>query len=301
MDSWHSYPKVYNVGHPAVKDLFNEPVLVQEKVDGSQFSFGKRPDGQILVRSRGRQFPVEAPDNMFTKACEAVLAVADKLVPGYTYRGEYLNKPKHNVLVYSRVPVNNIILFDVTKSEHNYIEDPYYLREAAESLGFECVEGVYHTVVSLEGMRALMDEPSILGGAREGLVFKNYSRFTADGHAMMGKYVSEEFKEVHRSDWKENNPNQGDIIGLLKAQFCTPARWMKAVQHLQDDGTLLGEPKDIGPLVKECKRDFAEECEAEVKEVLWKWVKEKLCDQSIRGLPEWYRDHLARKQFEKED
>lgn len=33
-----SYPKIYAVGHREVRDIFRFPVLVQEKIDGSQFS-----------------------------------------------------------------------------------------------------------------------------------------------------------------------------------------------------------------------------------------------------------------------
>lgn len=49
MESWTSYPKIWNVGHAAVATMFDHPVLVEEKVDGSQFSFGRfdTPDGPM--------------------------------------------------------------------------------------------------------------------------------------------------------------------------------------------------------------------------------------------------------------
>ena len=34
-----SYPKVYQLGHRAIKDLFLDEISVEEKIDGSQFSF----------------------------------------------------------------------------------------------------------------------------------------------------------------------------------------------------------------------------------------------------------------------
>jgi hypothetical protein len=40
MSSWHSYSSIYALGHKALAELFMEPVLIEEKVDGSQFSFG---------------------------------------------------------------------------------------------------------------------------------------------------------------------------------------------------------------------------------------------------------------------
>jgi len=35
----NSYPSIYNLGHHAIATLLDAPVLVEEKVDGSQFSF----------------------------------------------------------------------------------------------------------------------------------------------------------------------------------------------------------------------------------------------------------------------
>lgn len=34
----HSYPSIFNLGHKAVKTLFDTEVLIKEKVDGSQFA-----------------------------------------------------------------------------------------------------------------------------------------------------------------------------------------------------------------------------------------------------------------------
>ena len=67
MNSWHSYPSIYNIGHRYVVDLLNEPVLIEEKIDGSQFSFGVF-DGELKCRSKGAQLNLVAPEKMFIKA-----------------------------------------------------------------------------------------------------------------------------------------------------------------------------------------------------------------------------------------
>lgn len=99
MTSWHSYPKLYAMGHRAIAEILLDDVLVQEKVDGSQFSFGKFPiqvgdNGEIIdvgyelkVRSKGATFPVDAPEKMFSKAVETVKSIQHLLKPGWTYRG----------------------------------------------------------------------------------------------------------------------------------------------------------------------------------------------------------------------
>ena len=54
------YPKIYNLGNVALKNLLDGEVIVEEKVDGSQFSFQRltRIDSrafQLKFRSRGRE------------------------------------------------------------------------------------------------------------------------------------------------------------------------------------------------------------------------------------------------------
>ena len=113
MQSWGSYPSIFNLGHKALRELFERPVNVEEKVDGSQFSFGVTEEGELKIRSKGKEMVVEAPEKMFAGAVETVKGLKDRLHPGWTYRGEVLCKPKHNTLQYGRVPKGNVILFDV--------------------------------------------------------------------------------------------------------------------------------------------------------------------------------------------
>ena len=101
--SWGSYPKVYALGHAAIGELLLDRVIVQEKIDGSQFSFGVF-DGELHVRSKGKEIEPSAPEKMFNDAILAVIERKDKLQPGWTYRAEYLRTPHHNHLNYDRIP-----------------------------------------------------------------------------------------------------------------------------------------------------------------------------------------------------
>lgn len=47
-----SYPKIYALGHKAIEELLHDDVCVQEKVDGSQISFGLL-DGKLYISSKG--------------------------------------------------------------------------------------------------------------------------------------------------------------------------------------------------------------------------------------------------------
>ena len=109
----HSYPEVYQLGHKIVSNVLDGNVLVEEKVDGSQISFGIDENGILSVRSKKVDINTDKPDGMFKKAVEWIVSNQSSLYPNWVYRGEYLLKPKHNTLEYYRVPHNHIIIFDI--------------------------------------------------------------------------------------------------------------------------------------------------------------------------------------------
>lgn len=300
MNSWHSYPSIYNMGHKAIEDLLKTPVYVEEKIDGSQFSFGKDREG-IRVRSKGAEMNVDAPEKMFTKAVETVKSLDGLLKEGWTYRAEYLAKPKHNTLVYSRIPKNHLVIFDINTEHEGYL--PYEEKaKEAERLGLEIVPLLYQGIVlDIEQFRAFLDTESILGGQKiEGVVVKpvGYSLFGRDKKCLMGKFVSEAFKESHASAWKESNPTQNDILERLAGVYNSQARWMKAVQHLREQGKIEGSPRDIGTILKEIPEDVEKECAEEIKDKLFSWAWPHLRRMVSRGFPEWYKEQLLKMQFD---
>lgn len=298
MNEINSYPTVFQLGHSAIKDIFSGPVIVEEKIDGSQFSFGVI-DGELVCRSKGKQLLIDAPEKMFNKAVETVKETQDKLHPGWVYRGEFLSTPKHNTLAYDRVPEKNIIIFDVRTGEEEYLDGAEKAAEA-KRIGLEVVPLLYEgKVENFEMFQGFLERISCLGGQKvEGVVVKNYALFTPEKKVAIGKYVSEAFKEIHQGSWKERNPGTRDIETLLVEKYRTPARWDKAIQHLREDGKLTDTVKDIGLLVKEVGEDVARECEDEIKEFLWRQFWQKIARGVVRGLPEYYKERLAKTAFE---
>jgi hypothetical protein len=306
MSSFHSYPSIYSLGHRYLADLLLDPVLVEEKLDGSQISFCiDNWDGgpeYLRVRSKGAELNILAPDSMFKKAVEYIQSIQDKLTQGWTYRGEMLCKPKHNALAYDRVPLNNIAIFDINPGEEAYLP---YLQKVVEAarLGFEVVPQLYYgTVEDLEQFRTLLDTTSYLGGQKiEGVVVKNYNRFGIDKKVLLGKFVSEAYKEVHAHEWKTNNPTKQDILDSLITSLKTPARWNKAIQHLHEAGTLEDSPRDIGLLMKEVPLDIQKEEIDYIKDKLYEWAWPHIRRGVVGGLPDWYKEQLLAKQFENGD
>lgn len=296
----HSYPKLYNVGHRAVQDIFNEEVLIQEKVDGSQISFGMQ-NGELKIRSKGAIIYPDVPEKMFSNGVKYINQEYESgnLKEGWVYRGEYLRAPKHNVLRYDRVPNQHIVIFDI-ETQPTYFLDPEEVQAEATYLGFEPIAFQVGKLSSAEEVKELLNQESFLGGADvEGLVFKNYGRFTVDGKTMMAKYVSEKFREVHRT--KVYKVTNKDIIEQLTQAYATEARWQKAIHHLRDMGELDFEPKDIGKLIKEINMDVLAECEDEIKEAFFKWGWKRLSKGLTRGFAEWYKNYLLEHQFEEDE
>lgn len=292
----HSYPSVYNIGHKFILNIFEDDVLLEEKIDGSQFSMMRDTNG-LHMRSKGAEIFEDAPEKMFNKAVETAKNL--DLHPEWVYRCEYLQKPKHNTLCYERVPEKNLILFDINVGDEIYLSYEEKLAEA-ERLGLEIVPQIwYGKIENAEVFKTMLNRVSILGGTDiEGIVVKNYNKFTPDKKAMFGKYVSEKFKEVHGGEWRKNNPTGGDIVNDLILQYRTPTRWMKAIQHLRDAGTLEQSPRDIGNLIKEVQADVLKECEGEIKEILFKHFWKNVCRGIVAGLPEWYKEELLSLSFE---
>lgn len=81
--STQRYHKLYNFGHFAIKDIFLDEILIEEKVDGSQFSFRKRGDGKIFCRSKGVDIKIDEIEtkHQFYKAVEVVKELAPSQKP----------------------------------------------------------------------------------------------------------------------------------------------------------------------------------------------------------------------------
>jgi hypothetical protein len=302
----HAFPKIFTIGQDYIKDIFNNEVEITEKIDGSQFVFGLI-EGELQCRSKGQTLYIEEPDKMFAKAVDYVVSIRHQLPDNTIFFCEYLQKPHHNVLSYSRVPKNNLILFGVSDNTGTYFKKDWsILNSYADQAGIEMVPLLYKGKIdTIDQITKLLDTDSILGNTKiEGIVAKNYQQpFLLGGQPiplMMGKYVSEKFKEVHREKWGSEHTHAG-AWDTFKRSFCTEARWQKSVQHMKDAGELKNSPQDIGKLILAIKKDIAEEEKEDIKNFLWKEFGDELLRGSTKGAPEWYKEQLLKSSFPNEE
>lgn len=282
-----SYPKVRHYYDKDVKPLFEKgnAVEIQEKIDGSQISFGWGPAG-LWVRSRRADAFGNA---MFSKAIEHIRSRGERLFPGYVYRGEYLRRPKHNVLTYGRVPRGHIALFDVQRDCSGVAP----LSRYSDDLNIEKAKTLYvgPALPPEQIIERFMDTESQLGGCKiEGVVVKPAKRdlFFSDGKPMVAKIVSDRFREKKK---RKVSPRAGVEYQIADA-LTTEARWQKALAHLREEGKLTGSMRDIGPLIREINLDILEEEKDWIKEKLFKSYWKQVSRAVTRGVPDWYRGIL---------
>jgi hypothetical protein len=295
----HAFPKIFSLGQPYIKDIFNGEVEITEKIDGSQFVFGKI-NGELYMRSKGQQIIPENPQRMFREGVDYIVSIQDKLEDNQIHYCEYLQKPKHNVLAYDRIPKNHLALFATwCAKKQSFYNSHDLLGRFAIKLGIDRVKCFFKGVLS--DINSYIDEfltrDSFLGGAKiEGFVVKNYHQpFLLGGQPipiMAGKYVSEAFKEKHKGEWKGSYTNQGRWE-KFKECFRTEPRWHKAIQHLRDSGLLTESPKDIGNLIKEIQKDITDEEQDNIKNFLWNYYGDELLRNAVKGFPEFYKRYLV--------
>lgn len=297
-----AFPKIFSIGSKQTERLFQGEVEVTEKIDGSQICFGK-VDGELFIRSKGAELFVDNPEKMFATAIIEIKERFDynMLPEGMIIYGEYLKSEKHNVLKYNRVPKNNIMIYGVMTRLGEFTSDHAGLQLIADKTGFEVVPLLFQGKInSIEELKANLDRESVLGGAKiEGFVVKNYNEQLLIGGQvipiLMGKYVSEAFKEIHGNNWKACNTSKGKW-DTYKEQFKSEARYDKAIQYLRDIGQLTQTPKDIGALIKRVQQDIREECGDDIKDFLFREFGEELLRQAVKDLPLYYKEKLLNEQ-----
>ena len=294
------YPKIYTIGYKEIEDIFDNEVEITEKIDGSQFSFGKDYLNNLICRSKKKQLDLDNPEKLFSKAVEYIKSIEHKLPLGWLFFAEYLKTPKHNVLVYDHVPKNNLVIF----SALTYVADGLFMVRSLNSIrkwaNLFDVDVVpvfdFKKITAKEQLEEYLQRESYLGGQKvEGIVVKNYMKGLVykDRYypVMCGKYVSEAFKEVQTST-KNKGRIKNDKWEAFKEKYRCPARWNKAVMHLEEAGELKSTLEDIGNLIKEVREDIIAEEKSIICDYLWNTYGIELLKTATNGLPEWYKKRL---------
>ena len=307
----HGYPKIYAVGSAEVQNVFDGPVEITEKVDGSCLGFGKI-DGELIIRSKNKELNLNKPESMFVGAVLHIKAIADRLPDDIFFYGECVSKPRHNVLTYGRAPKGLVCLFAAVQTVDDGIVFLHHNRitEWAKTLDMEVVQVLWDKEVpesfrndSNSFFKSLLEKESSLGGRMEGIVVKNYNQpQNLHGRSCpitVAKLVSDDFKEIKVS--KINRAGKMTKLDELLALYKTEARWHKAIQHLAENGELNYNATDIGPLIREVHKDLMEECANSFKEALFGLLYKQWLGAASEGFANYYKQYLIQRSLEAEE
>lgn len=300
-----AFPKIFQLGDVRVGNIFEDgdDVEITEKMDGSQFSFGKI-EGELQWRSKG---VVGNESGNFAAGAQWVREIANTLPDNTVWHGELIPERKTNTLAYSRIPDAGFMLFGVrsfdwdngTETMGKYSDLVYW------SSVLQCgVVPLLHSgpfKPTGDTLIKMIKQESVLGGCdMEGIVVKNYNKgveFNNKWYPLMsGKYVSESFKEKHTA----NPEYMGQKAKILELGLMlkTEARWRKAVQKLKETGgDYTGTVKDIGPLMKILHTDVFEEETDWIKDRLFGMFSKDLKKIFQGGFAEWYKESLLKENF----
>ena len=294
------YPKIQSLGQLGTENALVGEVVLQEKVDGSQFGWGINEAGEFVARSRGAVLNEASVQKLFQAAYQHAERMALLIrqcygTDAYCY-GEVLHQLKHNVLTYGRVPRNHIMLFDALVRGRWLTR--FELVDVAALLDVDVVPEFYRGIAARELLDDLLSRRSYLGEEIiEGIVIKNYGQSVLiGGHVwpLFVKLVRPAFKERHEVEWKSpNGPSKKATVESIIASFNAEPRREKAYQYLRDHGQIEHQLRDIGKLIARVRQDIEEEDMETVKEQLWKLYAPEIMRSATKAIPDWYKAKLA--------
>ena len=272
------YPKIDAWGKRDTQNVFDSPVVVQEKLDGANASFMLDEFGEFHCFSRNNELTEEDNLHGFYQYCHENIYMS-ALLPGHTYFGEWLVKHKIN---YGEENHRKFYLYDVR------VADRYYVMatpEVAEALGVHLAPFTMTGQKTPQEVIEWVGNPSILNPSvkAEGVVVKNYEK------QYMVKFVSDEFRETMPVK-KSRNMQLSDLDVWVDAVVTKP-RIEKLLNKLKDAGTLPQQLciQDMGDVLKALGSSIVDDVFEEELEGLQRIARKKISKLT----PQIVRDILA--------
>jgi len=166
----HLQDLYHKKGNDFINSLFSQYVTVNEKMDGSAFTFERDVnDGRFKFYKRDQRNPITMVDRALMKYYEKPINYIESLPPhviqkiprGWRFGMEYFSTPKPVEIAYDRVPKNNLILSYVHKCEDGKtkttIQDKDKLDTWAGLLGIERPPIIFQGYLSEEQKQKILE------------------------------------------------------------------------------------------------------------------------------------------------
>jgi hypothetical protein len=199
------YPKIHRLGKDETIGILKGTVNITEKLDGANLSCFLAEDGTIHVCSRNNDLTLNG--NAFNGAVEYMNnheGIKKYLSEFPTHRlyGEWLVR---HTLAYKETAYKKFYLFDIHDSEKGFSSQEY-VQEVALEYGIDAVPNLGDFInPTLQELTAFVEEQSIYGDRREGIVIRNMDFVNQFGDKCNAKLVSEGFMEDNGVTFGGNN------------------------------------------------------------------------------------------------
>lgn len=254
-----TYKKIRQLGDEENIDIFKDsedPIHIQEKVDGANFRFYINKEGELIFGSRSNK--IDENDKAHKNFMRCVNHVRE------TLKGMDLEKYK-GLIFYGECMVKHTIGYD--------------WENIPPFLGFDILDTIIDQFVSIEGMYGTyhnlglgtvplietvkageikevtdkdVPQSKFYNGQAEGIVFKNSNK------QIYAKYVREKFKEKNKEEFGMNKKHTDTDEDYFTAVYCTNQRIEKIIWKLMDNGSKL-HASMMPDLIKAVYKDIWEE------------------------------------------
>lgn len=240
------YPKIFGLGSPENEGIMTKKITITSKIDGAnaRFLYDAETDS-MQCGSRNNLLLPNTNENQwkFMKSVNiAFKEYKSNLIPGHVYFVESMQK---HTLQYDNIP--DAIGLDILN-----LDSMEFLHWSKSKSMFENI-GIDFVYVHNEcnGDEVTIDELMELikhsiyrkSGGDEGLVLKAYGEKNKYNRDLFAKIVTDSFKEQNKAAFGESGqPKKQSKDNEIKIAdtYLTPARFVKALQHFEDENEPIG-------------------------------------------------------------
>lgn len=291
MEGYRAYPKIHRLGKEETDGILDQPVTVQEKIDGANISIFMH-EGKVRCGSRTRMLAEDESFNGFVEAVQANKAIHDFLHENedVILYGEWLVR---HTISYPETAYKKIYLFDIYDTTLEEFLPQYLVAQGASELGLQ-FPFVFSDNQQLteEQIREFVGKSDI-APAGEGVVIKNPLFKNQFGDHCYAKIVTEKFKESNAITFGGNNKHSDSYHEMYVVnKYATLGRVQKIMQKLQSETDHRLDMKETPQIAGRCLHDMITEEAWEIFNKVPKLDNKKLKGLATRKFIQIYHDIL---------
>ena len=305
-----TFPSINSGNETNLQNIdLEERIIIQEKIDGSQFTVYKDESGKLHYYNKNKE--IGGQGKPFLNAYLSLQGKEDMFQEGLFYHGEAMTSRLTNTNEYERAAKCFWIIYEIVRT-NNYVLTPEEMQKVLQDTPFETVRLIYDNKRDekrdlkelVENIMKKIDNgdngeheeetiKSCLGGIPEGIVLKALNVLKKDKFSVTRyKFVRPAFSEANHSKKKRlPQVSDTDFIFELGSIYNTDARFSKAVQHLQekDKWNETNINRNISLLVGELDEDLLKEELEEIKTQLFIRYWPEISKAARQGLTDFLK------------